>query len=336
VELNNREEFDEIVAAFALDACDADEMDAVERYVAAHPAAASEIERLRTVAAGLAASDALAPPRDVRASVLSVARERRAPRTKTPTEAHAEIEATLADLLDEVLNDLPESVLDRVTTNGLSVRGLVAHLAAMESLLAQWMGVPTLPEISIEGVENRTAAVLDATSGWPLLDVIALWRRSTAAVRAAVPGVGPMVPWFTSETPTDLAVLVSAFEIWTHTDDIRRAIGRPLGTPSAAALHTMAEGSMTMVPVALEASGLERAGRTARIELTGPGGGTWTVPMQVGGAVGEPDVAITLPLVEWCRRFSERLEVDELDIEVHGDRRLADDLVAAASVFARL
>jgi uncharacterized protein (TIGR03083 family) len=332
VDLNSREEFDEIVAAFALDACDTDEMDAVERFIAANPDVVTDVERLRTAAAGLAASDALAPPRDVRAGVFAAARARREPRAQTPSEAHAEIEATLVDLLD----DLPPSALDRITTNGLTVRGLVAHLAAMESLLAQWMGVPTFPEVSIEGVENRTAAVTEATADWPLADVIALWRRSTAAVRAAVPDVGPMVQWFTSRTPTDLAVLVSAFEIWTHTDDIRRAIGRPLGTPSAAALHTMAAGSMTMVPAALAASGRERAGRTARIELTGPGGGTWTVPMQVGGAVGEPDVAITLSAVEWCRRFSERLEADELDVEVHGDRRLADDLVSAAPVFARL
>ncbi|HEX4493924.1 MAG TPA: hypothetical protein VH914_22170 [Acidimicrobiia bacterium] len=112
----------------------------------------------------------------------------------------------------------------------------------------------------------------------------------------------PTRQWFTSRTRTELAVLVSAFEIWTHTDDIRRAIGRPLDTPSAAALHTMAVGSTTMVPSALAASGRDRAGRTARIELTGPGGGTWTVPMRVGGDVGTPDVAITLSAVEWCRR----------------------------------
>jgi hypothetical protein len=34
--------------------------------------------------------------------------------------------------------------------------------------------------------------------------------------------------------------------------------------------------------------------------------------------------------------LSERLESDELDIEIEGDRRLADDLVGAARVFARL
>ena len=332
MDLNSREEFDEIVAAFALDACDAEETEAVERYVAAHPELVADVERLRAAAAGLAASDALAPPRDVRASVFEVARARRAPRTQTPSEAHAEIEATLVDLLD----DVPASTHGHTTFNGLTVRGLVAHLAAMESMLAQWMGVPTLPEITIENVEARTAAVEALTADWQFAEIVDLWRRSTAAVRGAVPDVGPIVKWFGSQTPTSLAVLVSAFEIWTHTDDIRRAIGRTLDTPSAAAMRTMAEGSMTMVPSALERSGRARPGRTARIVLTGPGGGEWTVPMQPGDAVGEPDVAITLSAVDWCRRFSERLEADDLDIVVQGDRRLADDLVASAPVFARL
>ena len=93
---------------------------------------------------------------------------------------------------------------------------------------------------------------------------------------------------------------------------------------------------MTMVPAALEASGRARPGRTARIVLTGAGGGEWNVPMQPGADVGEPDVAITMPVVEWCRRFSERLGADDIDVSVQGDRRLAADLVAAAPVFARL
>jgi uncharacterized protein (TIGR03083 family) len=332
VDVISREEFEELLGAFALDACDTDEMDAIERFIDEHPEVIPEVERLRAAAVGLAASDALAPPRDVRTGVFERARAARAPRAQTALEAHAEVEATLVELLA----DVPESALDQPTLNGLTVRELVAHLAAMESLLASWMGAPTVAEVESEHVEERTEAVVEMTREWDLADVTALWQRSTDAVRTSAPGVGPMTRWFGSQTPTNLALLVSAFEIWTHTDDIRRTLGRPLGTPSAAALRTMAEGSMTMVPAALRASGRERPGRTARIVLTGAGGGEWVVPMEVGGEVGEPDVAVTLPVVEWCRRFSERLNADELDLTVRGDRRLATDLVAAAPVFARL
>jgi uncharacterized protein (TIGR03083 family) len=331
VDVITREEFEELLGAFALDACDTDEMAAIERYIAAHPEVVDEVERLRTAAAGLAASDALAPPRDVRNGVFQHARARRAPRRQTPLEVHAEVEATLIDLL----GDLPEGALGITTLNGLTVREIVAHLAAMESLLAMWLGVPTLPDVVEEGVEERTASVIDMTRDWTFAQVIALWRQSMAAVRAAAPR-DAMSRWFGSDMPTDLVLIVRAFETWTHTDDIRRAIGRPLGVPSPAAVRTMAEGSMTMVPSALESSGLARPGRAARIVLTGPGGGDWTVAMAAGADAGEPDVSLTLPVVDWCRRFSDRLSAEDLDMLVNGDRRLGADIVAAAPVFASL
>src|SRR5439155_9433745 len=56
VDVISREEFEDLLGAFALDACDADEMAAVEQYVAAHPEVNREVERLRAAAAGLAAS----------------------------------------------------------------------------------------------------------------------------------------------------------------------------------------------------------------------------------------------------------------------------------------
>jgi uncharacterized protein (TIGR03083 family) len=250
---------------------------------------------------------------------------------QTPLEVHAEVEDTLLELLDEV----PDSAHDFPTLNGLTVRELVAHLAAMESMLAMWMGAPTVPQIEDERIEERTAALIEMTRGWAFADVIALWRRSMAAVRAAAPGPATS-RWFGSEMPTDLVLLVRAFETWTHTDDIRRALGRPLGAPSASALRTMAGGSMTMVPSALQRSGLARPGRTARIVLTGPGGGDWNVPMESGAEVGAPDVILMLPVVEWCRLFSERLGPDELDLSVQGDRDLGAAVVAAAPVYAFL
>lgn len=326
-----RDEFEDLLGAFALDACDSDEMAAVERYITANPEVIAEVERLRTAAAGLAASDALAPPRDVRAAVFERARATRAPRRQTPLEVHTEVEGTLVELLDEV----PDSALELPTLNGLSVRELVAHLAAMESLLAMWMGVPTFPEVEDERLEERTAAVVEVTRSWTFAEVIALWRRSMAAVRSAAPDAATS-RWFGSEMPTGLVLLVRAFETWTHTDDIRRSLGRALDSPSAAALRTMAEGSMTMVPTALEKTGLTRHGRSARIVLTGPGGGAWNVPMEIGAEVGSPDVTVTLPVVEWCRRFSERLSAEDLDVSIEGERELGTALVAAAPAFAFL
>jgi hypothetical protein len=48
------------------------------------------------------------------------------------------------------------------------------------------------------------------------------------------------------------------------------------------------------------------------------------------------DVVIKTSVVDWCRRFADRVEPDDLDIEFDGDEQLGRELVAAANVFAGL
>lgn len=59
-----------LLAAYALDAVDDDERRAVEDLVARDAAAAAELDDLRAVTAAIAATDEVAPPTTVRASVL--------------------------------------------------------------------------------------------------------------------------------------------------------------------------------------------------------------------------------------------------------------------------
>ena len=42
-------------------------------------------------------------------------------------------------------------------------------------------------------------------------------------------------------------------------------------------MRTMAELAVQTLPLALAAKGYDGAGRTARVVLTGPGGGDWTI-----------------------------------------------------------
>jgi hypothetical protein len=114
----------------------------------------------------------------MRSPTSTTRRSRRAPRQQTPLEVHAEVETTLVELLDE----LPDSASGLTTLNGPTVREIVVHLAAMESLLAMWLGVPTLAQVTDEGVEERTAAVLDLTREWTFAEVTAA-RRDVSLVR---------------------------------------------------------------------------------------------------------------------------------------------------------
>jgi hypothetical protein len=99
----------------------------------------------------------------------------------------------------------------------------------------------------------------------------------------------------------------------------------------------MAELAVQTLPLALAARGYSYPGRTARVVMSGPGGGEWTIacdPADVAGPV--PDVVLRVPVVEFCRRFADRLAVDDVPFEADGDADLGRALVDAAPAFAGL
>ncbi len=61
------------------------------------------------------------------------------------------------------------------------------------------------------------------------------------------------------------------------------------------------------------------------------------LPMAYGEtAAPVADVELRVPVVDWCLRFADRLDVDDVRYEAEGDRALAEAAVAAASAFAGL
>ena len=80
-----------------------------------------------------------------------------------------------------------------------------------------------------------------------------------------------------------------------------------------------------------------REGKTARLVLTGDGGGEWLVAMDGSGLSShEPDVTLTANVVDWCMLVGDRIASDEIAHTVDGDTRLAEDLLAAAPALATL
>src|SRR5579862_9925188 len=108
-----RAEFEDLVGAYALDACDADEAAAVDAYIAGNADAAKEAERLRDAAAWLGAVGALNPPVALRDRLLAAAAER--PDPLPPVEALRRETARFEALLDS----LEAGDLTAVTYNGL-------------------------------------------------------------------------------------------------------------------------------------------------------------------------------------------------------------------------
>jgi uncharacterized protein (TIGR03083 family) len=337
--LDDPRELDELLGAYALDACEPDEAGAVEAYLARSADAATEVARLRDAAAWVGATEALVPPPTLRGSVLAAARARRGAGEAADPVLELYLEETAR--FDGLVDGLAHDVLETTTFNGLSVRDLVIHLAAQESLVAATMGTPVegVDDIEDTDIERRTAAFVARFHDRPVGDARAIWARAVTAVRRWAAGAGAsgaVVRCFGLPMPRETVLINRSFETWIHSDDIRRSIGRSLRPPTTRNLRLMTEFSMHIVPPALRLVGRERPGWTAQIVLTGDGGGDWLVPLHDGDAGTTPDVVLTADVVDWCLLVGERIAPAELEHTVEGDATLAADIVSAAPSFAML
>jgi uncharacterized protein (TIGR03083 family) len=332
---------DELLGAYALDAVDADEAVAVEEYLERAPHVADEVARLRNAAAWIGATEALTPPPELHDTVLEAARARRPTSLgrSAPDDPFLAVYLTETRRLDALLDSIPDDALDRTTFNGLTLRELVIHLAAMESSFAASLGVTTEPEIAETAVDARTSVFIERYRDRPLADARERWREAVDAVRrwATDPANADAgVQWLALHFTRNSLLVARSFETWTHADDLRRVLGQPLEAPPAGSLRLMADVSVTAMPAALEVAGRAHRGKTARVVLTGEGGGDWLIPLGFSEMGESPDVVLTADVVDWCRCVSERVAPEALARRVEGDPALADDLALSSSAFATL
>jgi uncharacterized protein (TIGR03083 family) len=339
--VNGRElsevEVEDLLGAYALDALDPDEIVAVEAVLTRRPDLALEADRLSSVVAWLGATEATEAPSRLRAGVLDAALARR----RGPVDPVVDVYVSLSERLEQAIADLPDDALDVVTPNGLTASELVVHMAAQESLLAQNLGTPTIDDLDEAEIVPRTHALLPRFAGRELVDAVALWRDSVEANRAwAVANPDRTAIWRGLGLTRDDTLLVRAFEAWIHTDDLHRAAGLPAIRPEVRHLTLMSDLARRVLPLALAVSEREHDGKTARLVLTGPGGGDWLVPMGSGtdptGPATEPDVTVTADVVDWCLLVGDRVTPEALPAQVDGDQTLGRDLVAAAPALATL
>jgi len=133
----------------------------------------------------------------------------------------------------------------------------------------------------------------------------------------------------------DGVLVIRTFELWAHAMDIAAATGRPLLQLDPDRMATLSMRLMAAVPLALALRGTALPGRTARFVLTGASGGSYSVPLSPGDAVGEPDFVLVTDAVDLCRVAARRLRPDELAHTLEGDRELAGLVLAGIDAFAR-
>jgi uncharacterized protein (TIGR03083 family) len=212
---------------------------------------------------------------------------------------------------------------------GLDVQGLVGHLIGVEADVHRALaGDPDVADA--EHVESTQAAALDQAVRRPA-QTRTDWRRAVdrtldlvrpadARDRVAVHGL---------RLPVNALLVVRAFELWTHENDIRQALGWGPSVPDPSTLRLMTDLAARLLPHARAAlpEPVE-----VRLVLTGPGGGTWDVTM--GSAPAAASVAIVTDAVAFCRLAANRVTPADLDVSVTGDPVRAAAVLAAATTLA--
>jgi uncharacterized protein (TIGR03083 family) len=275
------------------------------------------------LAARLAAGDDHALAASLRA------RDAGRPVSDAPQISPVEAFSRTASALYTVLCFLADDDWRTPVLRGLDVQGLVGHLTGVEEDVHRALaGDPDVADA--EHVGSTEAAALGQAGRRPA-QTRADWRRAVdrtldlvrpADVRAQVAVHGLRLP-------VTALLVVRAFELWTHENDIRQAVGWAPSVPDLSTLRLMTDLAARLLPHA--AAELPEPVEV-RLVLTGPGGGTWDVTM--GSAPAAATVAIVADAVGFCRLAANRLTPDDLDVNVTGDPARAAAVLAAATTLA--
>ncbi len=326
----NRDDVDDLLAAWALDAVDADERAAVDAVLAADPERARVARALQHTVAALGDVVAESPPPETRMNVLRAAAARGRD-SLDPTPALLLFERQVASMT-ELLVELDDDEWQMpVAPYAWSVHGLMAHLLVIERYMASLVGLVAPVEGDVDDHLAMGASVIAAEVAGSFRRTFAAWKAQVtdiiAAIRSRPEALDDRVVFHGWPVSVATLLVVRAFEVWTHADDIRRATGRALQTPPPRDVRAMSMFSVSTLPLLVPS---ELVKGPARIVLTGPGGGTF----DLDGPGSERTVTLVADVVDYCRTAARRIDIDALPAVIEGDRDHAEALLTAARVLA--
>jgi uncharacterized protein (TIGR03083 family) len=277
----------------------------------------------------------LNPPGALRGRVLAASLTRRPPDRALPAIAPADPPACLRrqmGAVDRLLATVPPAGWHRpVERYPWTVHGLVGHLVGVETCLGGTLGLwPFTPAGAATDHVGVTEPFVAETSTAEPRATVDRW-----SVRAGLVADGLQQRW--REDPGQRVdfhgipvavghlLVVRAFELWTHAEDIRAALGTPPEAPVPADVAAMADLSIRLLVMATPFVAPHQVERPARVVLTGPGGGVW----RIGPPAAAPETRVVADIVAWCRMAGRRLAPDDLGGIVAGDADLAQDLFTA-------
>jgi uncharacterized protein (TIGR03083 family) len=219
----------------------------------------------------------------------------------------------------------------------LDVQGLVGHLAGVEEDVQRCLTGD--PAVAAAGHVASTQAAAARQAGRPAAATHAEWRRAvdrTLGLVRARTDLDAEVAVHGMRLPLNALLVVRAFEIWVHDNDIRRVAGLPPAVPDPPTLRLMTDLAARLLPRAAAASGLP--GPVAvHLVLTGPGGGTWDVTLDAGPGGTQPGpvpLRIVTDAVGFCQLVASRARPADLELDIAGDPGRAAGVLAAAGTLA--
>jgi uncharacterized protein (TIGR03083 family) len=207
--------------------------------------------------------------------------------------------------------------------NGLSVGELVGHLIGTQQAMAAELGIAEAISDTTDHIEVTRSAI-DSTAGSTPTAAARRFARESATVTTHLAdrdAAGLAAPAHVGLFLTDVKFLLIArvFELWTHDNDLRAAVGWARVEPDPDRLWMMTRTVMPLI------GGLSGGG--VRVVLTGEGGGVWE-------AADDESAEFTVDAVSFCRRVANRLSLEDLDAEISGSTSTAVSLLTALTTLA--
>jgi uncharacterized protein (TIGR03083 family) len=275
-------------------------------------------------------------PDGLRDRVLAATLRARAagrPEPAAPEVSPAQAFGRAADAFYGMLGVLRPADWRRPALRELDIQGLVGHLTGVEEDVHR--GLAGDPDVAQASHIGSTQAAADRQAGHSPAQTRAEWRRAvdrTIDLVSAGGDPGAEVAVHGMRLPLSMLLVVRAFELWIHDNDIRQAAGLPTSVPDPSTLSLMTQTAAQLLPYAAACGGL-REPVSVHLVLTGPGGGTWDIPIGQSSPAPAP-VAIVTDAVGFCRLVANRTTPDSLDLHITGDPDRAAMVLAAASALA--
>jgi uncharacterized protein (TIGR03083 family) len=233
----------------------------------------------------MTAAESPALPDGLRDRVMAASVRARAagrPEPAVPEITPEEAFGRAADAFYGMLGVLQAEDWQRPALRGLDVQGLVGHLTGVEEDVHRCLAGD--PQVVRASHVESTQPAAERQAGCPPDQSRAEWRRAadrTLDLVHAADDPGAEAAVHGMRLPLGTLLLVRAFELWIHDNDIRQAAGLPPSVPDVSTLSLMTQAAARLLPHAAARSGL-REPISVRLVLTGPGGGTWDIPIGHG------------------------------------------------------